>query len=77
MFSSGAAFVLFKAIIGFGLPIAFGFHQLYLLKKDKAKGKPGPGGEPQIVAEGEPAPVVANQPMIANRDEPTEERKAA
>ena len=71
MFSSGAAFVLFKAIIGFGLPIAFGFHQLYLLKKDKEKGKPGPAGEPQIVARGEPAPVVANQ------DEPAEERKAA
>jgi hypothetical protein len=83
MFSSGAAFVLFKAIIGFGLPIAVGFHQLYLLKKDKEKGKPGPGGEPQIVAEGEPAPVVAsqpvvaNQPVLANQDEPAEERKAA
>jgi hypothetical protein len=71
MFSSGAAFVLFKAIIGFGLPIAFGLHQLHLLKKDKAKGKPGPDGQPQVVARGEPAPVVANQ------DEPAPERKAA
>ena len=41
MFSSGAAFVLFKAIIGFGLPIAFGLHQLHLLKKDKEKGDNG------------------------------------
>jgi hypothetical protein len=71
MFSSGAAFVLFKAVIGFGLPIAFGFHQLHLLKKDKERGKPGPAGEPQRVASGEPAPVVANQ------DEPAEERRAA
>jgi len=71
MFSSGAAFVLFKAIIGFGLPIAFGLHQLHLLKKDKEKGKPGPEGQPQLVAKGQPAPAVANQ------DEPTPERKAA
>ena len=77
MFSSGAAFVLFKAIIGFGLPIAVGFHQLYLLKKDKQKGKPGPAGEPQIVAKGEPAPVVAHQPVVANQYQPAEERKAA
>jgi hypothetical protein len=71
MFSSGAAFVLFKAIIGFGLPIAVGLHQLHLLKKDKRKGKPGPSGEPQPVSRGEPVVVVANQ------DEPAEERKAA
>jgi hypothetical protein len=71
MFSSGAAFVIFKAIIGFGLPIAFGLHQLHLLKKDKEKGKPGPEGQPQIAAGGQPAPAVANQ------DEPAEERKAA
>ena len=71
MFSSGAAFVLFKAIIGFGLPIAFGFHQLYLLKKDKEKGKPGPAGEPQ------PLPAAELVPAIANQDEPHEERKAA
>jgi hypothetical protein len=71
MFWSGAAFVIFKAIIGFGLPIAFGLHQLHLLKKDKAKGKPGPEGQPQIAAHGQPAPAVANQ------DEPAPERKAA
>lgn len=71
MFSSGAAFVLFKAIIGFGLPIAFGFHQLYLLKKDKEKGKPGPSGEPQ------PLPTAELVPAVANQDEPQEERKAA
>jgi hypothetical protein len=71
MFSSGMAFVLFKALIGFGLPIAFGFHQLYLLRKDKEKHTPGPAGEPQLVASGEPAPKVANQ------DEPVPERKAA
>lgn len=71
MLSSGGAFVLFKALIGFGLPIAFGFHQLYLLKKDKEKGKPGPAGEPRVIASGEPEPVVANQ------DEQAEERKAA
>ncbi len=71
MFSSGAAFVLFKAIIGFGLPIAFGLHQLHLLKKDKAKGKPGPSGEPQPLPAAEPVPAVANQ------DEPVEERRAA
>ena len=67
MFSSGAAFVLFKALIGFG----FGFHQLYLLKKDKGMGKPGPAGEPQPVPAAEPLPLIANQ------DEPQEERKAA
>ena len=71
MFSSGTAFVLFKALIGFGLPIAFGFHQLYLLKKDKGMGKPGPAGEPQPVPAAEPLPLIANQ------DEPQEERKAA
>jgi len=65
------AFVLFKAVIGFGLPIAFGFHQLYLLKKDKEKGTPGPAGEPQPVAE------TATVRAVANQDEPAEERKAA
>jgi hypothetical protein len=71
MFSSGAAFVLFKALIGFGLPIAFGFHQLYLLKKDKETGKPDPAGEPQPVPAAEPLPLIANQ------DEPLEVPKAA
>jgi hypothetical protein len=71
MLSSGAAFVLFKAIIGFGLPIAVGLHQLHLLKKDKRKGKPGPTGEPRQAPTAEPVPVVANQ------DKPGEERKAA
>jgi hypothetical protein len=71
MFSSGAAFVLFKAIIGFGLPIAFGLHQLHLLKKDKQKGKPGPTGEPR------PLPVTGLAPAVANQDEAVEERKAA
>jgi hypothetical protein len=65
------AFVLFKAMIGFGLPIAFGFHQLYLLKKDKEKGTPGPVGEPLMAAETTMVRAVANQ------DEPAEERKAA
>lgn len=71
MFSSGLAFVLFKALIGFGLPIAFGLHQLHLLKKDKEQGSPGPAGEPQPVAETTTVRAVANQ------DEPAPERKAA
>lgn len=61
MFSSGLAFVLFKALIGFGLPIAFGLHQLYLLKKDKERNPTPPAGEPAVVAEGEPVPAIANQ----------------
>ncbi len=71
MFSSGLAFVIFKAIIGFGLPIAFGLHQLHLLKKDKEKGSPGPAGEPQ------PLPVAEPVPAVANQDVPADERKAA
>ena len=69
--SSGVAFVVFKALIGFGLPLAVAFHQLYLLKKDKQKGPTGPAGEPQVQASGEPKPAIANQ------DEPREERRAA
>ncbi len=71
MVSSGMAFVLFKALIGFGLPIAFGLHQLHLLKKDKERGKPGPAGEPVVLPTADPVPAVANQ------DEQQEGRKAA
>jgi hypothetical protein len=71
MFSSGAAFIIFKALIGFGLPIAFGLHQLHLLKKDKEKGTPGPAGEPQVAVE------TVTVRAVANQDEPAPERKAA
>ena len=71
MISSGTAFVLFKALIGFGLPIAFGLHQLHLLQKDKEQGKPGPAGEPQVL------PTAATVAAVANQDEPQKERKAA
>lgn len=55
MFSSGLAFGLCKALIGFGL------HRLHPLKKGK-KTSPSPrAGELAPVADGEPLPAVANQ----------------
>jgi len=75
MFSSGLAFVLFKALIGFGLPIAFGLHQLHLLKKDKERNPTPPAGEPAVAAAGEPSPAVVGEPG-ANQNEPAIERAA-
>lgn len=35
--SSGMLFVLFKGLLGFGLPLAFGFWQLHDLRRERLK----------------------------------------
>jgi hypothetical protein len=53
--SSGMLFVLCKGLLGFGLPLAFGFWQLHDLRrerlKDEAKAAAGAGecGSPPIL----------------------------
>lgn len=62
MFESGMAFVLFKAVIGFGLPLAFAVQQLWSLRRDERAARarhtaeivPMPAVHPATEPPGEP-----------------------
>ena len=44
--SAGTIFVLCKGLLGFGLPIAFGFLELYQLRKERLKDEAKAAGNP-------------------------------
>lgn len=62
--SAGMMFVLWKGVLGFGLPIALGIWELYRLRKyrDEDAGQARPPFEPEPAP---PAPVA--QPIVARR----------
>lgn len=66
MLESGMAFVLFKALIGFGLPLAFAVQQLWSLRRDE-----------RAVRARAAAEVVAIPTSTRPPAEPAPERRAA
>lgn len=67
--SSGMIVVLWKGLLGFGLPIAFGFWELYQLRKERlkdgAKAAAAAGtrvGAPVALLEHRPAPPLSMAP---------------
>lgn len=64
MLESGLAFILFKGLLGFGLPLAFAVQQLWSLRRDERRAV-GRSGE------------VVSLPRPATAQAPTPERRAA
>lgn len=65
MLESGMAFVVFKAVLGFGLPLAFAVHQLWSLRRDEWAQRQG----------AEIVPMAAPDRPVGRADAP--ERRAA
>ncbi len=64
MLESGLAFILFKGLLGFGLPLAFAVQQLWSLRRDERRAA-GRSGE------------VVSLPRPATAQAPAPERRAA
>jgi hypothetical protein len=65
MFESGLAFVLFKGLLGFGLPLAFAVQQLWSLRRDERAARAKATAE-----------IVPLQPAAAATSAPPERRAA-
>jgi hypothetical protein len=69
--SAGMIVVLWKGPLGFGLPIAFSFWELYQLRKERLKDEAKAAaagtraGAPVALLEHRPAPAL---PMVRDRD---------